>query len=240
MKLIQTNDYLLLIDEETEIKINESTYDFEICPCFGKNKHTEGIVWSFDDKRMHIENFIETAQTGDSGYDIIKINGYLLYPIIAYYPLTKEAKELDLPLLPNPFEIDIEKLANSFKKERGTGYNNIPSLIRECFLAGYKAAQSKQFNLEDIKKAVEIAQTPIETGIGNYYPNVNEVLEQLSNQQLPKEFIPEYDRGSVDFWTAFYKQNMIGIDNPDQFEWNVLKTITNSLGKQELVGTYKY
>jgi len=32
--------------------------------------------------------------------------------ILGYYPLTKESKELEgIPLLPNPFEKDIEKLA---------------------------------------------------------------------------------------------------------------------------------
>jgi len=54
-----------------------------------------------------------------------------------------------------------------------------------------------------------------------------EIIQSLSTQQLPKEFIPE-----------------IRIINQDyRFERGQrkeLKTITNSEGKQELVGTYKY
>ena len=73
-KLIKTKDYLLLVDEEAEIKEGDVAvhdfgmgYDLEI-PC---------------DK------------------DNLKSN--TRFKVIAYYPLTKEAKELDLPLLP-PFE----------------------------------------------------------------------------------------------------------------------------------------
>lgn len=72
MKLIQTKDYLLLINEEAQIKEGSIAiydfgmgYDLEI-PC---------------DK------------------DNLKSNTRKL--VVAYYPLTKEAKDLDLPLLPN-------------------------------------------------------------------------------------------------------------------------------------------
>lgn len=278
-KLIQTKDYLLLINEEAEIKINESTYDFEICPCFGKNKHTEGIVWSFNDKRMHIENFIETTETGDSGYDIIKINGYCLYPIAAYYPLTKEAKLLNLPLLPPFEEIDIEKLAEENNKLIGI-YKNDTGLAKSIYMSaiknfkdGYKAAQShsKQFSLDDVinysnwlsqwlsynkyKKVIDGAKP---YGIGELISNKvlikmfvaglpssnpplsQETIQSLSTQRLPKEFIPEYEDGCLN-----YTDNKT-CDKPCDNMFCLpkgkleLKTITNLEGKQELVGTYKY
>lgn len=269
-KLIQTKDYLLLINEEAEIKINESTYDFEICPCFGKNKHTEGIVWSFNDKRMHIENFIETTETGDSGYDIIKINGYCLYPIAAYYPLTKEAKLLNLPLLP-PFK---EVIPNSEYEEGMFGYTDTEVRVAQnAFKEGYKAAQShsKQFSLDDVinysnwlsqwlsynkyKKVIDGAKP---YGIGELISNKvlikmfvaglpssnpplsQETIQSLSTQQLPKEFIPEYEDGCLN-----YTDNKT-CDKPCDNMFCLpkgkleLKTITNLKGKQELVGTYKY
>ena len=77
-KLIQTKDYLLLIDEEAICKTGElylTSIQNRIIP------KSKGVI-----------------QAGDK--------------IIAYYPLNSEAKELDLPLLPNPF---IEDLTCSIK-----------------------------------------------------------------------------------------------------------------------------
>jgi hypothetical protein len=59
------------------------------------------------------------------------------------------------------------------------------------------------------------------------YPNFYEYIQSLSTQQLPKEFIPEYK----DFLEG-------GLGNP--IEVRRFKTITNSEGKQEIQGTYKY
>jgi hypothetical protein len=128
MKLIQTNDYLLLIDEESEIKLNDFYFS---CPNGNNYNIIKNEANYFDEKTSS--------------------------KVIAYYPLTKEAKELDLPLLPNPFEeTDIEMLA----KDRATilfPKGELCANWRGCvedFLTGYKAAQSKgQYSLEDMKKA---------------------------------------------------------------------------------------
>lgn len=88
MKLIQTKDYLLLIDEEAEIKLNDlflgddrdrltESERWKIC----KNESTEGV------------NYLMCEGVGYQ-------KGYNAFLILSYYPLTKEAKELDLPLLP--------------------------------------------------------------------------------------------------------------------------------------------
>lgn len=76
MKLIQTKDYLLLIDEEAEIK-EEDYYYWELTNTVQINRLLEG------DRKL--------GRTGPKGN---------VYKTIAYYPLTKEAKKLDLPLLP--------------------------------------------------------------------------------------------------------------------------------------------
>jgi len=221
MKLIQTKDYLLLIDEEAEIKEGDYIYVPDSYSTFSDNYSPEKIC-------------IKGKETW-----ILRIK-----KIIAYYPLTKEAKELDLPELP-PFEKDnivneVEKIFNEDDINHEL-YNEkeICNAYKAGIYDGYKAAQSKgQYSLEDVKKAIEMARESSEPYWGGgglvlsepIYENKyteEEIIQSLSTQQLPKEFIPE-----------------IRIINQDyRFERGQrkeLKTITNSEGKQELVGTYKY
>lgn len=198
MKLIQTKDYLLLIDKEAEIEANELVIDSynNICP------------------------FADLSFLG-LGYDRTTI-----HKIIAYYPLTKEIKELDLPLLPNPFKDD--KYIKDLGQQR---WGNVHRTGVLGFIEGYKAAQSKQFSLEDMIAFSEY--------VGNYYADIhkpvipteellNNFIQSLSTQQLPKEFIPE-------------KEDVVIGHNGmrKEFGWKY-KTIINSKSKQELVGTYKY
>lgn len=192
-QLTQTNDYLLLIDEDAEIKVSDfitDTYN----------------VWQWKD---------------DSSLLGRKL-------VMAYYPLSKEAKELDLPLLPNPFEeVDINKIID----EGNYGYHDesIDNFYREGFRDGYKAA-SKQFSLEDMKKAMELGLTLIDGNVHNQ-ERFEGFIQSLSTKQLPKEFIPEYDLMNE------------GYDKPEDYpyqECKVLKTIINPKSKQEIVGVYKY
>lgn len=76
-KLIQTKDYLLLINEEAEIKEN-----------LWSKIPVGGYFYS------KIREEVVELQPRERNYDP---SGF---EIIAYYHLTKEAKELDLPLLP--------------------------------------------------------------------------------------------------------------------------------------------
>src|SRR6185312_11078792 len=96
MKLIEIEEYLLLIDEETKIK--EDNYYINI---------------------VQKEIYRHTIKNYDTNKSYLKL-------IIAYYPLKKESKELELPLLSDPFkeEMDVEELAlkkypNIDEKESG-------------------------------------------------------------------------------------------------------------------------
>lgn len=225
MKLINTKDYLLLIDEEAEIKENtwyENKGELFLSDC----KYDEGN--NPNNSNPRVTNFNNS--------------------VIAYYPLIKEAKELDLPLLPNPFkENNIEELAlnksmfpsdlfekmkkssqNDYLLEEEFGLDNLTK-YREVlgFIEGYKAAQSKQFSLEDMKKAFEAGANWQEGGT-ILYPDIHGFTQSLSTPQqtYPKEFIPEI-------------QCILDIDGRTIVE-KKLKTITNSEGKEELVGTFKY
>lgn len=210
-KLTSNGIYLLFIDEEAEINLAD----------FITDKYN---VWKWRD---------DSSLLGRK-------------KVLAYYPLTKEAKEFDLPLLPNPFEevnTDIaekaEKYAWNCKNEFTTKVkvNELVKASTRDFIAGHKAAQSKQFSLEDMKKAFNAGydlNTWEQLGIPNEerdYLNEYEYIQSLSTQRLPKEFIPDTEFVNEDYEPA-------GCDFPDRKE--VLKTITNSEGKQELVGTYKY
>lgn len=199
-----TKDYLLLIDEEAEIK--EGDY------YFSKNNN---IVTTCDSK----EEAKECA--------VLRHNDF---KIIAHRPLTKEAKELDLLLLPNPFEeINIEDLSEKaddyacYGRPLGEKY----LAFKKGFIEGYKTAQSEQFSLEDLKKAYNYGLNRGSLGLDSDF---NEYIQSLSTQQLPKVFIPEYIN------TNSYGSKTNGYDSGNF----ILKTIINSEGKEEIQGTYKY
>lgn len=246
-KLIQTKDYLLLIDEEAEIKEN----DYLLL----NNEHPKGRIR----KCFHLTN--NNALWNGKDWNTLKGKHFFIDPkesegwgfvteleckkIIAYYPLTKEAKELDLPLLPNPFIEEIEEIdENTYLKNIGhecflqmkklNPSGGIREFIRMAVEFGYKAAQSKQFSLEDVKKAIEMARGNsgrfrLADDISFDYTE-EQIIQSLYTQNLPKEFIPEYE--------IVYSSKELA-DKVFIYE-EVFKTITNSEGKQELVGIYKY
>lgn len=157
--------------------------------------------------------------------------------VIAYYPLSKEAKELDLPLLPNPFEeINIEDLSEKaddyacYGRPLGEKY----LAFKKGFIEGYKTAQSEQFSLEDMKNILEEGLNWFGGGrdkeIKDSETWFNHYIQLLSTQQLPSEFIPEYININS------YGSETNGYDSGNF----ILKTITNSEGKEEIQGTYKY
>lgn len=159
-------------------------------------------------------------------------------------------KKLRLGKLPNPFEdkVDVEKLAEEYlQKWRGLNNVHLSNIIhadrcKNDFIAGYKAAQqsNKQFSLEDIKKAIEMAR---EGNFSNYehYGYVDwvnseeQIIQSLSTQQLPVGFIPEPNN------IGFIKNAdiMVGKKLYDKI-MSPFKTIINSEGKEELVGNYVY
>lgn len=225
MKLINNDIYLLLIDEEAEI----NTLDAVI------NLHNNELHFALEEC-LHKDNNCKK--------------------VTAYYPLTKEAKELDLFLLP-PFEENFTKLNKLIKEEQDFWYNKTGSktateIVESCISIGYKAAQqsNKQFSLEDTKNIIKwlnknyskVEDELFKPYVGregevpeDFFKNAYEEalnrgiqIQSLSTQQLPKEFIPEYS------YIEYYR----GAGN--LIRENILKTITNSEGKEELVGIYKY
>ena len=216
MKLLYTGDYALLIDEEAEIYYD----DYWIY--LNGNEKFDGVV-------------TKSNLTEETWYS--KLHDRFAYKkIIAYYPLSKEATELDLPLLPNIFEeAELNNAYVNFCRDNPT-----EKVIFSHFAAGYKAAQSdKQFSLEDMKKAMfEVYKNGIKTprdGKESFSEISNRVIQSLSTQQLPKDFVP--DTNDIGFMK--HANIMVGKKLYDIIICP-FKSITNSEGKEELVGTYKY
>lgn len=227
-KLVQTEDYLLFIDANGTPIVGQFHYDF------------------------NSENHVEMT------YDFTK-QTYHRSPILAYTLINPEAKELDLPLLLNPFDsLNRRKFIYLVKNTKGGEKGNFTfEVIRfECLEEAEEwckgkshleieqqemvVSQSKQFSLEDIQKAIEMARDYIaymkfgEIKV-EFDGGADKIIQSLSTKQYPKEFIPEY------YCTGTSMEEDM---NCPCFEMEgnkcKFKTITNSEGKQQLVGTYKW
>lgn len=167
-RLINTPKYLLLIDKEAEIKIGQYVPGYD-----GYSGKIIDVLKVTNLEQFHTCELI----------------------VLAYYPLTKEAKELDLPILPDPIK---ERSIDSFAAELAEKKFPLPDREyydswqrRNGFIEGYKAAQSKQFNLEEVIKII----TEESYGAGSinrdeYKTRILLKIQSLSTQQLlPKDFI---------------------------------------------------
>lgn len=227
-KLINTGTYLFLISDSV-IEPNDW-----VLLDWGGEDYRWGKCISSEEGSIHIYN---QFGTNESKCDKERYPEAYWGKIVAYYAL-KEAKKLDLPLLPNPFEeLDLEELSNLFIEND----NNTPDILfikKQAFIEGYKAAQAKQFSLEEMNIAIEMAR---EGNFSNYehfgyvdWDNTEDkIIQSLSTQQLPKEFIPEYEK----YCSTGRKCDSKGSNCKSA----ILKPkTTNSEGKETIVGTYKY
>lgn len=239
MKILNNDTYLLLIDEKSRgIEFGE----------IGVNMR-------------HSKLEVETRNMGGYGSD----KYYWCHKkCLAYYPLSKEAKELDLPLLPPFEEVDIEKLAND-------KYPVSPQK-RKIFIEGYKAAQSKgQYSLEDMEKAFESGYNSAKNysykSNGTYQEDFEKFIQSLSIQQLPVNFIPELERDfsnrSCSNCNLYISENtceeglqkkcvtatknekhgdywLSCLDDEEDAEIYKLKTIINPLGQRVVQGKYEF
>lgn len=212
LPIIYTNDYAFAIDSKNRL------VDIGKLCCHKSQSHID---------KFSNDEFIVVQSNENNQVSIAEHWG----EIIAYYPQTNQAKELDLPLLPNPFESEynanqiIEMLLNVCK----SSYPLFEDWIEYKEAMKYQTqSQSKQFSLDDIKKAIQMARDLRTLFPSNDYKyDEDEIIQSLSIQKRPKWFIPEIIIINQDY-------------RFDKGQREELKTITNSEGKLELVGTYKY
>lgn len=209
MKLITTKDYLLLIDEEAKIKIND----------FITDKYN---VWQWKD---------DSSLLGRK-------------KIMAYYPLTSEAKELTGILLLPPYkenEYILSKKSFKYVSESGFGSASYAAHVMQGYVDGYKA-NIKQFTLEDMQKAVLFGINSIKDSKELYRQDMTKeevaayYVKSLSIQEFPKEFIPELTQ-----------KCSCPCHQPGNMMLHIMaccrpgSLITKHVnGKLELVGQYKY
>ena len=210
-KIIYTDDYALIVSDE---EIKKGDYIFCI----------EDVKDDLKIERVSIRTIHWL------------VNSSIFKKVIGHRPLTDAPVLEGVPLLPEfGKKEDAEKIAYNWfvtadKKNTifDLGWVNI-------FTAGYnKAKETYKYTEEDLIKAIELAQTPLDY---DSLPFIDEVMQSLQQQKRPKyfgcEMEPKYKHiGAVKgiYGSGFRKQNLM---------YGLSKTITNSQGQKELVGTYE-
>jgi flagellar biosynthesis/type III secretory pathway protein FliH len=141
--------------------------------------------------------------------------------IIAHLPLNNSPILEGVDLLP-PLEDDVEKLANKWAIDNSDITMESNSALNKGFKGGYNKAKEKyKYTEEDMRKAIDMAQEESwdEGGYLGLEHEPNKIIQSLQQPKYPVAFECEMERNLVS-------------DKP--------KTITNSQGQTQLVGTYIY
>ena len=228
MKLLNNDTYLLLIDEGAE------RIDGQLQFC--EDVHDGNLVHEPEQYINPIRKWCKTDTCKDCN------------KIIAYHPLQADSKELDLPLLPSPYkeEVDVEKFVQDFcKNSDNINYDAIKDQVRVAFIQKdmeliYKAANNKQYSLEDMESCFKAARSYRMKNVFEF-ENVKDYIESLSSTVLPVSFEAEYNIiGQCNckchnLGPGEYMAHMVACCYPKK----ELKTTTKD-GKTYLVGEYKY
>ena len=151
--------------------------------------------------------------------------------IIAHRPLTDAPILEGVPLLPEfSQEDDVVELAS-----RTYPFGNSE---RNALITGYnKAKETYKYTEEDLRKAIDMATTRRHEDTVLFFRS-DEIIQSLQQPKRPKyfecEMEPKYKHiGAVKgiYGSGFRKQNLM---------YGLPKTITNSQGQKELVGSYIY
>jgi hypothetical protein len=215
-KLIKTENYLLVVDD-SEIKESRLRYIF--------------------DNRQEINGFIHQVS--------VVLDSKLCPEIIAHLPLNNSLILEGVDLLP-PLEDDVEKLAELNGSPDSSGFYD----YKEGFVDGYYEAKEKyKYTEEDIliirNKLVSMLPTgdvsawDMIMAASNYTKWFDEYIQSLQQPKYPVAFECEMEyKDMVGYW---YKVDEITKEAVNRFDLETRpKTITNSQGITQWVGTYKY
>jgi hypothetical protein len=176
------------------------------------------------------EEIINASYIYNSALNIVEKNtefnnGILQSRIIAYQP-KGNAKELDLPLLPETvIEEDVEKLMyDAIQKARGNDFQTFYKLAAKNCYEVHKSA-TKVYSEEDLRKAFMQGN---HGGVTQSYLEFEDYIQSLKQPKTPKWFVAEME----------ITKSEVFRDN-DNIPYAVLKTTTIN-GKEYLVGTYLY
>ncbi len=149
--------------------------------------------------------------------------------VIAHLPLNNAPILEGLPLLP-PLENEVEKLANKWAIDNSDITMESNSALNKGFKGGYNKAKEKyKYTEEDLRKAMSMYKGAFTKAI--VYTQ-EQIIQSLQQPKMPVAFECE----KVTIWTRNADRNVPTLDDFDY----VPKTITNSQGQTQLVGTYIY
>jgi hypothetical protein len=206
---------------------------------------TESYILAVSDEKIKKNNYAIALDTNIVFKVKVDIRGINKFPhlykkIITYQP-KGNAKELDLPLIPEMVVGDeVEKLAEEYAskklKRKITKYIPLEANVAEyvSFIKGYKAA-TKTFSEEDLRKAFEAGNKRGWSGYPDTdnwtQPKFEEFIQSLKQPKTPKWFVAEIiDMREYDDDLPFGN-----LDEP----FLIYKTTTIN-SKTYLVGTYLY
>lgn len=217
-KIEYTLDYVLLLDLETTLK------DGQICI----------------DKHGNISQFPDLSSIG-LGYSKDEI-----HKVLAYKKLNQDARDFDLPFLPEWEEYPVYDMAEDmtrkhpdFNSEGWSEYQNgrLNGII-DGFNKAIELNKDKLFTIQDVKQA--LTSLAIEAGSSDGLVDINSPasmfvwmenhLNWLQQSKMPKDFIP--DTNTCIFCgcnKSSCEKIKICCYKGEYFE---LKTINTSLGKQ--------
>lgn len=187
---------------------------------------------SLNDGRYYWNDLDKALRTG-------KHWGYSYhYGVLAYKKLNQQASDLDLPLLPD-WDGEVDELTNDFHK----GWDLMIDEYSKGHYDGFKRAirlhKDKLFTLEDIEKAIELAKEykKVEERVYEDTYSKEEIIQQLQQSKLPKEFIPELEHYYEKYPNQWFKTSKSNYDmvKRDFGEGQVkisLKIIDTPQGKQ--------
>jgi hypothetical protein len=209
-KLIKTDNYLLVVDDS---EIKEGDY------C---TTHLNII----DVGKIHNSYTIFHPTTKEHLNDLKSCK-----KIIAHLPLNNSPILEGVPLLP-PIEDDVEKLANKWAIDNADITMESNSALNKGFKGGYNKAKEKyKYTEEDMRIAIQQAFLCGVERLEDFGKVESMIIGNIQQPKLPVAFaceeieIVELSVGVV------YGHTIIGIE---------AKTITNSQGQTQLVGTYIY
>ncbi len=157
----------------------------------------------------------------------------LFKKIIFHLPLNNSPVLEGVPLLP-PLEDEVEKLADE-ASQKFKRNNELDDLIlgvsANSFEEGYNKAKEKyKYTEEDMRKAIDMARKIDEYLEWEWHSE--KIIQSLQQPKYPVAFECE----KVTIWARNADRN---VPTLDAFDY-VPKTITNSQGQTQLVGTYIY
>jgi hypothetical protein len=176
-------------------------------------------------------------------YDIVPYNGafatHYYKKIISHRPLNPDHITLNVDLLP-PFEEDIKKMAKDWLLENGWSGHAEHSLVKSWMAEFYnKAKETYKYTEEDILNALEVGY---QSGLGYDDDNPNTSLAHIIHikdgyiKSLNKPKLPIAFESETDNILSYNADD--GIDALVNPNFGQPKTITNSEGRTEWVGTY--